>query len=70
MQAIVPDPHQVESALASVEHYLVIDPETKTVLHFNRDNWQGDGHELGVDDMARLDPPGIALPIRRCFARS
>jgi Uma2 family endonuclease len=56
-------------SLPSVEHYLVVDPETRTLLHFHRGNWQGEGTEMTEADTARLDPPGIALPVRRCFAR-
>ena len=27
----------------SITHYLIIDPETRTLLHFDRGNWQSDG---------------------------
>ncbi len=44
----------------SIEHYLVIDPEERTVLHFRR---QGDLlkqiSEL-TEGMLQLDPPGLA----------
>ena len=56
-------------ALASVQHYLVVDPEARTMLHFHRGNWQGNGTELGETDTAHLEPPGLTLPIRRCFSR-
>ena len=54
--------------LASVEHYLVVDPDTRTVLHFDRTNWQTDGRALGEADTADLSPPGLKLPVRRCFS--
>jgi hypothetical protein len=47
-----------------VAHYLVIDPQEKTVQHF----WQGEGRALCIADTVDLTPPGLALPVRRCFA--
>lgn len=54
-------------SLPSVEHYLVVDPTERTVLHFDRTNWQHDGRLLRENDQADLTPPGLCLPIRRCF---
>ena len=54
-------------SLASVEHYLVVDPEDRSVLHFDKGNWQGDGRRLELSDVATLTPPGLELPVRRCF---
>ena len=51
----------------SVAHYLVVDPQDKTIQHFDRGNWQGDGRELTMADNVDLTPPGLALPVRRCF---
>ena len=51
----------------SVAHYLVIEPDARTVLHFNRANRQGDGLLLTEADTADLSPPGLKLPVRRCF---
>ncbi len=53
--------------LASVEHYLVVDPEPRAVVHFTRDTWHGDGRLLSVSDSIDLSPPGLHLPTRRCF---
>ena len=54
-------------SLPSVAHYLVVDPEEQTVLHFDRGNWQGEGRLLGMADTVGLTPPGLLLPVRRCF---
>lgn len=55
-------------SLPSVAHYLVVDPDERIVLHFDRDNWQGEGRPLDEGATADLTPPGLQLPIRRCFA--
>ena len=55
-------------SVASVEHYLVVEPEMRTVLHFDRGNWQADGRLLGEGDTVQLTPPGLKLPVRRCFS--
>ena len=55
-------------SLPSIEHYLIVDPEGRTVLHFDRDNWVGDGRLLGEGEAVLLAPPGIELPVRRCFS--
>ena len=55
-------------SLPSVEHYLVVEPEALSVLHFDRANWQGDGRLLGKADSIDLTPPGLKLPVRRCFS--
>ena len=55
-------------SVPSVEHYLVVDPEMRTVLHFDRGNWQADGRLLGEGDAVQLLPPGLKLPVRRCFS--
>ena len=54
-------------SLPSVEHYLVIDPDERTLCHFDRASWRGDGRLLGEGDTAALTPPGLHLPVRRCF---
>lgn len=54
-------------SLPSVAHYLIVDPDTRTLLHFDRTNWQGDGRMLGEADTADLSRSGLHLPVRRCF---
>ena len=41
---------------------------TRTVLHFDRTNWQTEGRVLGEADTVDLSPPGLMLPVRRCFS--
>ena len=54
-------------SLVSVEHYLVVEPEERAVLHFDRANWQGEGRRLGESDTIDLTLPGLIVPVRRCF---
>ena len=54
-------------SLPSVLHYLVVDPEARTVLHFDRSNWQAEGRLLRDTELVCLEPPGLRLPVRRCF---
>ena len=54
-------------SLPSVEHYLVIEQDDRAVLHFDRANWQGDGRRSTEDQTIDLSPPGLRLPVRRCF---
>ncbi len=54
-------------SLPSVEHYLVVDPDDRTVTHFNRANWQGEGVQRTEAETVGLAPPGIILQVRRCF---
>jgi Uma2 family endonuclease len=54
-------------SLPSVEHYLVVDPEQRCVLHLDRAGWQGEGWTMGEADTMELSPPGLELPVRRCF---
>ena len=55
--------------VASIHHYLVVDPETREVLHFRRD-----GGLLVAADRAQtsgalsLDPPGLTLDVEHMLA--
>jgi Uma2 family endonuclease len=55
-------------SLPSVEHYLILDPERRVVIHHKRG--QGDVIENGIlsERMVRLDPPGIEAPVAEMFA--
>ena len=55
-------------SLSSVEHYLIVDPIERSVTHYDRSNWQGDGRRLFEGDVAKLSPPGLVLPVARCFS--
>jgi Uma2 family endonuclease len=56
--------------LPSVEHYLIVSPRERTVDHFRR---ASDGPPRCAtyrpDESIALDPPGLILPVRRCFER-
>ena len=47
----------------SIEHYVIIDPADRVVLHYRR---RGDllvPPEAAAEDTLRLDPPGLEIPI-------
>ena len=54
-------------SLPSVEHYLILDPERRVVIHHKRG--QGDIIETRIlsEGMVRLDPPGIEAPVAEMF---
>lgn len=57
-------------SVASVEHYLIIDPEDETVVHHRRTK----GPELATLSLTKADtldlaPCGLTVPVRRFFAR-
>jgi Uma2 family endonuclease len=57
-------------SVPSVAHYLIVDPEDRVVVHHRR----AEGAEiltrsLAEDETLDLTPPGLRLPVRRCFAR-
>ena len=54
-------------SLPSVEHYLILDPDRRVVIHHKRG--QGDAIETRVlsDGVARLDPPGFEVAVEALF---
>ncbi len=54
-------------SLASVQHYLILDPDRRVVLHHKRGG--GDAIETRVltEDAARLDPPGFDVAVEALF---
>ena len=56
-------------SLPSVEHYLILDPERRVVIHHKRG--QGDAIETRVltDGVVRLDPPGFEVAVEAMFPR-
>jgi Uma2 family endonuclease len=52
-------------SLPSVQHYLIVDPDTASVTHYAR----GDGAEVQTatytSGMLRLDPPGLTIDLDR-----
>jgi Uma2 family endonuclease len=53
--------------LPSVQHYLVIDPEGRTVAHHLREPGGGVGVRNLSSGILALDPPGIAIEIAEIF---
>lgn len=53
----------------SIEHYLVVDPETRQVLPHRRDGSTLRPAETAIGSgVLRLDPPGLAVDINAVFA--
>jgi Uma2 family endonuclease len=54
-------------SLASAQHYLILDPERRVVIHHKRG--QGDAIETRVltNGVARLDPPGFEVAVEALF---
>jgi len=54
-------------SLASVEHYLILDPERRVVIHHKRGS--GDAIETRVlsEGAVRLDPPGFEVAVEALF---
>jgi Uma2 family endonuclease len=54
-------------SLPSVQHYLILDPERRVVIHHKRGS--GDAIETRVltDGAARLDPPGFEVAVEALF---
>jgi len=54
-------------SLPSVQHYLILDPDRRVVIHHKRG--RGDAIETRVltDGLARLDPPGFEVAVEALF---
>ena len=54
-------------SLASLEHYLILDPERRVVIHHKRG--QGDAIETRVisEGAVKLDPPGFEVAVEALF---
>ena len=55
-------------SVASVVHYLILDPERRVLIHHKRG--QADAIETRIlsDGVLRLDPPGLEVPFADMFA--
>jgi Uma2 family endonuclease len=57
-------------SLPSVQHYLILDPEQRTVAHHFRKPYGGlDSRDLRSSPL-RLDPPGLDLDVAALFTPS
>lgn len=54
-------------SLPSLEHYLVIDPQRRAIIHYARDKDGSVRASIHRAGSLALDPPGIALPVEACF---
>ncbi len=54
-------------SLPSLEHYLILDPERRVVIHHKRG--RGDAIETRVlsNGLAKLDPPGFEVAVELLF---
>jgi Uma2 family endonuclease len=52
----------------SVRHCLVVNTESRTVIHYHRDEEGAIGLRLLRDGILALDPPGIEIEVRELFA--
>ena len=50
--------------LATIQHYVIVDPDERIVFHFRREAGQlVAAEELSEDGILRLDPPGLVVPV-------
>jgi Uma2 family endonuclease len=50
--------------LASIEHYVIVDPDERIVFHFRRETGQlVAAEELAEDGVLRLNPPDLEIPV-------
>jgi Uma2 family endonuclease len=54
--------------LASVRHYLIIDPEAATIVHHARDAAGAIATSVLSDGEVALDAVGARVPVATCFA--
>jgi Uma2 family endonuclease len=54
--------------VASIQHYLIVDPQTRRIVHHRRG--QGDVLEtrIGAQGAMSIDPPGLTLQVEDVFA--
>ncbi|MBX9776974.1 MAG: Uma2 family endonuclease [Xanthobacteraceae bacterium] len=53
--------------LPSVRHYLVIDPDTRTLAHHQRQDTGSPSAQVMSEGKLRLDPPGLEIDIATLF---
>ncbi len=54
-------------SLPSVEHYLILDPERRVVIHHKRGQSEAIETRVLTGRAARLDPPGIEVAVEALF---
>ncbi len=58
---------QAYFSLASVAHYLVLEPKRRALIHYRRDADDAPSVRIYHEGMLALDPPGIELDVASCF---
>jgi Uma2 family endonuclease len=54
-------------SLASVQHYLILDPDRRVVIHHKRGTSDAIETRVLTDGAARLDPPGFEVAVETLF---
>lgn len=49
--------------LASIQHYVVVDPHERVIFHFRREGAALVAADELTEGTLRLDPPGLAIPV-------
>jgi len=57
-------------SIKSIQHYLIIDPEKKTVIHHRRNDDSEIRTHIFSDGELKLSPPGITIPVNKFFDRT
>jgi len=55
-------------SLQSVEHYLILDPERRVVIHHKRGHADAIETRVLSDGFAKLDPPGLTVAVDAFFS--
>jgi Uma2 family endonuclease len=56
--------------VSSIEHYLIIDPDKRLVLHHARSGAEEVVTRIVTGGAIRLDPPGLVIPFGAMFDRA
>jgi Uma2 family endonuclease len=54
-------------SLTSVQHYLILDPDRRVVIHHKRGSGEAIETRVLTDGAARLDPPGFEVAVEALF---
>jgi Uma2 family endonuclease len=54
-------------SLPSVQHYLILNPDRRAVLHHKRGGGEAIETRVLTDGVARLDPPGFDVAVEALF---
>jgi hypothetical protein len=54
--------------VASIQHYLIVDPDKRLVIHHARADGGVVNTRIATDGAIVLDPPGLVLPVAALFA--